>query len=512
MPSSKAGRGRSLRQPDEQFDVPRVSDGVIFRVLSNLLILDGERLSYRTLDVEQIGSVYEAMMGFDLEVAQGARSPSSPSKSHGAPTTINLEELLAAKASRPGKWLKEQTDQKLTGQAARCPEKSRDASTTCSRPWRRRSPTRSRPNVVPKGAMIFQPSDERRRSGSHYTPRSSPSRSSARRSNRSSNSLGDPADARADPRPEDLRPGDGLRRVPGGSLPATWRRAGQGLARAQAGAAGFRRMRMSPARPPADRPALPLRRGQEPDGRGPGEAVALAGDAGQGPSLYVPGSRPAHGDSLVGLTRKQIADFHWQPTPQRSLRPGNHRAANQGRDERPAGDHRSRRRRRLLAQAAKAGPRRRKPEPGPVRRQPGHRRLLRWRQRQETQGETRGAAATVLRVSANGQHGPAAHRRRSRTCAQATRRFTRFIGRSSFRRSSAARTAGSMRWSAIRRSLGENSSSSGNRGRLSRLAYRRFTTNRTATRIWSPISFAARLTCSSQVAFWPDRDQHDRPR
>ena len=27
-------------------------------------------------------------------------------------------------------------------------------------------------NVVAKGAMVFQPSDERRRSGSHYTPRS----------------------------------------------------------------------------------------------------------------------------------------------------------------------------------------------------------------------------------------------------------------------------------------------------------------------------------------------------
>ena len=43
----------------------------IFRVLNNLLILDGERLSYRTLDVEQIGSVYEAMMGMDLDVAEG---------------------------------------------------------------------------------------------------------------------------------------------------------------------------------------------------------------------------------------------------------------------------------------------------------------------------------------------------------------------------------------------------------------------------------------------------------
>ena len=31
--------------------VPLVSDGVVFRLLRNFLILDGERLSYRTLDV-----------------------------------------------------------------------------------------------------------------------------------------------------------------------------------------------------------------------------------------------------------------------------------------------------------------------------------------------------------------------------------------------------------------------------------------------------------------------------
>jgi hypothetical protein len=33
--------------------LPRVTDGIVFRVLNHLLILDGERLSYRTLDVER---------------------------------------------------------------------------------------------------------------------------------------------------------------------------------------------------------------------------------------------------------------------------------------------------------------------------------------------------------------------------------------------------------------------------------------------------------------------------
>ena len=66
-------------------------------MLTNLLILDGERLSYRTLDVEQIGSVYETMMGFNLEVAEGQSIAIKPTKTHGAPTTINLEALLATR-------------------------------------------------------------------------------------------------------------------------------------------------------------------------------------------------------------------------------------------------------------------------------------------------------------------------------------------------------------------------------------------------------------------------------
>ena len=35
------------------------------------MMLDSERLSYRTLDVEQIGSVYEAIMGFRIELTTG---------------------------------------------------------------------------------------------------------------------------------------------------------------------------------------------------------------------------------------------------------------------------------------------------------------------------------------------------------------------------------------------------------------------------------------------------------
>ncbi|MFI5460730.1 MAG: Eco57I restriction-modification methylase domain-containing protein, partial [Isosphaerales bacterium] len=151
--------------------LPRVSDGVVFRVLQNLLILDGERLSYRTLDVEQIGSVYETIMGFNLEVARGRSIAVRPTKPHGAPTTINLEELLAVKPADRAKWLKQQTDQSLTGLAlnalkeAKTPE---DAVVAIEK----KVAKAATPSLVPRGAMVLQPSDERRRSGSHYTPRS----------------------------------------------------------------------------------------------------------------------------------------------------------------------------------------------------------------------------------------------------------------------------------------------------------------------------------------------------
>src|SRR5208337_4324493 len=159
------------RQPGERTEVPRVSDGVIFRVLRNLLVLDGERLSYRTLDVEQIGSVYETMMGFDLEVAQGRSMAIKPTKPHGAPTTINLDELLAVKPADRAKWLKEKSDQNVTGQAVAA---LKDAKTyeDAVASLQKKISRDATPNIVPLGGMILQPSEERRRSGLHYTPRS----------------------------------------------------------------------------------------------------------------------------------------------------------------------------------------------------------------------------------------------------------------------------------------------------------------------------------------------------
>jgi Eco57I restriction-modification methylase/MmeI, target recognition domain len=164
------GRSPDRRQ-DEKFDVPRVSDGVVFRVLSNLLILDSERLSYRTLDVEQIGSVYEAIMGFNLEVAQGRAIAIKAAKANGAPATINLEDLLASKPKDRPKWLRDRADQTLMGDALEKLQSAETLNDLLDALDRKIAKTVTL-NVVCKGAMVLQPSNERRGSGSHYTPRS----------------------------------------------------------------------------------------------------------------------------------------------------------------------------------------------------------------------------------------------------------------------------------------------------------------------------------------------------
>ena len=52
------------RTDEGEVDIPLIPDSTVWNMLNNLMVLDGERLSYRTLDVEQIGSVYESIMGF----------------------------------------------------------------------------------------------------------------------------------------------------------------------------------------------------------------------------------------------------------------------------------------------------------------------------------------------------------------------------------------------------------------------------------------------------------------
>ncbi|MFZ4792221.1 MAG: type IIL restriction-modification enzyme MmeI [Candidatus Competibacteraceae bacterium] len=150
--------------------LPRVSDGVVYRVLNNLLMLNGERLSYRSLDVEHIGSVYEAMMGFTLLRAPGPMIAIKPAKAHGAPVMINLAALLATAPNKRAAWLKEATDQDLTGAAALTELQAARSLADLLAALGSKIDNAATPEVAAAGALVLQPTDERRKTGSHYTP------------------------------------------------------------------------------------------------------------------------------------------------------------------------------------------------------------------------------------------------------------------------------------------------------------------------------------------------------
>jgi hypothetical protein len=169
-PRPDEGEGTGVRGDPAPAGLPRVSDGVVLRVLSNLVLLDGERLSYRGLDVEQIGSVYEAVMGFGLHRAAGRSIAVKPVKSGGAPVTVDLDALLAVAPVERARRLTELTGQKLAGAAADALKKAARVEDLLAA-LDRKIARELTPEPVPPGGMVLQPSEERRRSGTHYTPR-----------------------------------------------------------------------------------------------------------------------------------------------------------------------------------------------------------------------------------------------------------------------------------------------------------------------------------------------------
>ena len=158
------------RQIHERIEPPLVPDGTIYRAMEKLLVLDGERISYRALDVEQIGSVYETMMGFRLETASGRAVAIKAAKKQGAPTTVDLEALAAEPGTRRDRWLRDRADRKL-GDKVKKAVKEAERLEDLHAALMPVIEVDATPDLVPRGAMVLQPSEERRRSGSHYTPR-----------------------------------------------------------------------------------------------------------------------------------------------------------------------------------------------------------------------------------------------------------------------------------------------------------------------------------------------------
>lgn len=171
-----------INSPEFQSEVavPTLDDGTVFAVLEKLILFDGQRLSYKALDVEQIGSVYEALMGYHVEAMPGAAV-----RMKGGRWT-SVDEVLEVKPAQRAKWLKTETDlsksqatklKKRFDEIAKDEglddssriEAYRDALADYSAGGRRKDKS----GVIARaGQLVLQPGAERRRTSSHYTPRS----------------------------------------------------------------------------------------------------------------------------------------------------------------------------------------------------------------------------------------------------------------------------------------------------------------------------------------------------
>ena len=158
--------------PYPWLETPWISDAVVLAVLSNLLIVKGERINYRALDVRQIGSVYEGIMDFAVariagpciglrSKAQGGKKPFT--------TAIDLAELLALPGAKRKAWLEEQAQTDLPAKAAAALKEARSEQELVAA-LAPRIDRRLFDGVQAAGSLVFQPTEERRRSGSHYTP------------------------------------------------------------------------------------------------------------------------------------------------------------------------------------------------------------------------------------------------------------------------------------------------------------------------------------------------------
>ena len=153
-----------------------ISDGCIHEVLTQLLILNGERLSYKTLDVEQIGSVYETVMGFVVTRtrAQSIALKVKPNAgSSSIPAFIDLESLLSKPAKDRKKYLKDEISFEASDAQTKALKEAKNIPELLAA-VERSIDERASPLKRPcgPGTIVLQPTDERRRTGSHYTPRS----------------------------------------------------------------------------------------------------------------------------------------------------------------------------------------------------------------------------------------------------------------------------------------------------------------------------------------------------
>lgn len=167
--------------------VPSISDAVVLRILRRLLYLDGQRLSYSALEEEQLGSVYEGLMGYAIERRSAPSVCLRPTR-----VWVSPDELLEQSKATRVRWLKDAGV--LDAAAKRIAKAVDDAVKEAGKntaalheavmlilrkesiaPRGKRAARRgddTEEAEVAAGRLVIQPGEERRRTSTHYTPRS----------------------------------------------------------------------------------------------------------------------------------------------------------------------------------------------------------------------------------------------------------------------------------------------------------------------------------------------------
>ncbi len=235
-------------------------------------------------------------------------------KKQGAPTTVDLEALLAEAGGRRAQWLRERTDRTLTD-TVRKPVAAAETVADLHAALQPVIDAAATPDLVPAGALVRQPSEARRRSGSHYTPRELTEPIVRTTLEPILARLRGPSSV--PPRPEailDLKVCDPAMGS-GAFLVETCRQLGDALVEA------WRAHLAAPELPAGEDEVIVARRqvaqrclyGVD---RNPMAvdlakvSLWLATLARQEPLTFVDHAL-RHGDSLVGLSRRQIEAFHW---------------------------------------------------------------------------------------------------------------------------------------------------------------------------------------------------------
>ncbi len=160
----------SLQEERAAVQLPSIDDDTVYRVLHRLVVFKGQRLSYRSLDVEQIGAVYESLMGYHvLRVA-------TPAVRLGDHRVWAESEAVRAMKPTDRKRFWKETCGLTTGAQERVEAALGGTSNNAAlaeelsylAPGGKAE--RSRHRAGP-GRLVLQPGKERRRTGSHYTPR-----------------------------------------------------------------------------------------------------------------------------------------------------------------------------------------------------------------------------------------------------------------------------------------------------------------------------------------------------